>query len=207
MSHSQVAQDLFVLSMLKNKEHGTFVEIGSNDPIRINNSFILEKYFCWSGIMIELDLAFLPSYKEHRPKSHHVISDATTIDYRKLFESFNMPKCIDYLQIDLEVVNESTRKCLQRLDEQVLDDYKFATITFEHDIYRGDFYSTRKYSRDVFTSRGYKLIFGDISDGGNAFEDWWIHPDLVSTNLELRENLEGTAAVKYFPVLETNKLE
>ena len=53
--NSQVGQDKFVLSVLKNKKNGYFIEIGSNDPKLINNTFILEKDFNWSGIMVEYD--------------------------------------------------------------------------------------------------------------------------------------------------------
>jgi len=44
-SNSQAAQDIFVLKCLKNKTEGTFVEIGSHDPILINNTYLLEKTY------------------------------------------------------------------------------------------------------------------------------------------------------------------
>ena len=37
----QAEQDKFVLNVLNNKKNGYFLEIGSNHPININNSYLL----------------------------------------------------------------------------------------------------------------------------------------------------------------------
>ena len=109
----QAEQDKFVLNVLKEKRNGYFLEIGSNHPININNSYLLETKYEWKGIMIEYDSNFLDLYKEHRPNSIHVINDATIIDYKSIFENNNMPLFFDYLQIDLEANNGSTIKTLE----------------------------------------------------------------------------------------------
>jgi hypothetical protein len=178
----QANQDRFILNVLKEKKHGRFLEIGSNHPININNTYLLETEYEWKGIMVEYEPQFLPLYIEHRPNSIHVINDATTIDYKNLFETNNMPLSFDYLQIDLEAANESTLNTLKKLDNDVLDTYKFATVTFEHDIYCGDYYNTRLSSRDIFKRRGYVCVFEDISNDGFPYEDWYVHPDLVDMN-------------------------
>ena len=61
----------------------------------------------------------------------------------------------------------------------IFQEYKFATVTFEHDIYTGDNYNTRLLSREIFLNRGYVLVFPDVRSCQNAFEDWYVHPDLV----------------------------
>ena len=188
-TNSQAGQDIFVLKTLKEKQNGTFVEIGSCDPIIINNTYLLENEYKWRGIMIEYDDKYLSSYKEHRPNSYHLIKDATTINYNKLFQDANMPLNIDYLQIDLEVSNRSTLTVLEKLNSEVMCTYKFATVTFEHDIYCGNHYNTRTLSREIFENRGYVRVFSDVSNGGNAFEDWYVHPELVDmTNIIKRED-------------------
>ena len=63
MYNSQAEQDKFILSILKQKMNGFFVEIGSNDPKKCNNTYILEKNYNWKGIMIERDSNYLYSYK------------------------------------------------------------------------------------------------------------------------------------------------
>ena len=45
MYTSQAGQDRFVVNILKGKMNGYFLEIGSNSPVHINNTFILEKRF------------------------------------------------------------------------------------------------------------------------------------------------------------------
>lgn len=181
MYSGQANQDKFVLSILKEKRNGYFLELGSNHPIDINNSYLLEKEYGWKGIMVEYEYDYLALYKEHRPNSIHVISDATIIDYKYLFEKNNMPLSFDYLQIDLEANNLSTIQALQKLDTDVFDTYKFATVTFEHDIYNTNYDNyTRSTSRDIFEKRGYVRVFEDINNQGvNPYEDWYVHPDLV----------------------------
>lgn len=183
--NGQAEQDKFVLNVLKNKRNGFFVEIGSNHPVNISNSFLLESQYGWRGIMVEYDSSFLPLYEQHRPNSIHVINDATKIDYLDLFTKHNLPSNIDYLQIDLEASNMSTINTLIKLDKEVLDIYKFSVVTFEHDIYSdSDKSKTRETSRDIFLKRGYKLVFPDIHNTlpKYVYEDWYVHPDLVDMN-------------------------
>jgi len=181
MYFSQACQDKFILNILKEKKNGFFLEIGSNDPIVMNNTYTLEKTYNWKGIMVEYDGSFLGPYKEHRPNSVHVIDDATKVDYKTIFQINNMPREMDYLQIDLDVDNRSTLTTLEILDNDIFDNYKFATITFEHDIYRGNHFDTREKSREIFKKRGYVCVFRDVCDKDLSvvFEDWYVHPDLV----------------------------
>jgi hypothetical protein len=185
MFNGQIHQDQYVLYCLKNKRNGTFLEIGSNDYKFINNTYLLEKSYGWSGIMVEYDPVHLPYYQQHRQNSHHIIQDATTINFKNVFETLSFPNNIDYLQIDLEVNNRSTLATLENLDSQVMDEYKFATVTFEHDIYRGDYFNTRQASRDIFERRGYVRVFSDVADENSSFEDWYVHPDLVDMSIIL----------------------
>jgi hypothetical protein len=74
--NGQSLQDQFVLSVLKNKRNGTFLEIGSNDPIHINNSYVLENTYGWRGILVEYDPKWEATYKEKRT-SPYFIQDAT----------------------------------------------------------------------------------------------------------------------------------
>lgn len=143
--------------------------------------------------MIEMDSNFLNSYKNHRPNSIHIINDATTINYKELFETNNVPKNIDYLQLDLEPTNNSTLLTLIKLNDEVFDNHKFATITFEHDCKDGLSHlpiiqNTRNESRKILKNRGYIGVFEDINNqGANPFEDWYVHPELV--NMEYITNL------------------
>lgn len=180
MYFGQAEQDKFVLHVLKHKKNGYFLEIGSNHPIDINNTYVLEKQYDWKGIMVEYNPSFLQLYQQHRPNSAHVINNATQIDYKTLFESNSFPVNVDYLQIDLEANNGSTIRTLEKLDDEVLDKHKFATVTFEHDIYHTNYDNTREKSRAIFKKRGYVRVFEDVNNMGiNPYEDWYVHPSLV----------------------------
>ena len=176
------AQDLFVIYSTNKKTNGTYLEIGTNHPINYNNTYVLESKYNWYGFLVEYSNEFTELYKLHRPKSYPIIRDATTINFLEEFEKVNFPKNIDYLQVDLDVDNCSTLTTLKNLNSQLFDSYKFATVTFEHDIYRGDYYNTRSISREIFNSHGYIRVFSDIHAGiyYGEYEDWYVHPELVN---------------------------
>ncbi len=52
-SHSENAQDLFVLSELDFKKNGYFVEFGATNGVDFSNTYLLEKKFGWNGILAE----------------------------------------------------------------------------------------------------------------------------------------------------------
>ena len=116
---------------------------------------------------------------------------------QNLLDSNNMPLNFDYLQIDLEAANGSTIKTLEKLNEQVFDKYKFATITFEHDVYCTNVYNTRQKSREIFTNRGYYCVFEDIHniEPKYVYEDWYVHPDLV--NMDYIKELQDKNSKNY----------
>jgi hypothetical protein len=180
-ANGQIGQDIFIMTCLKNKREGSFLEIGSSHPAIINNTYFLETKYKWRGVMVEYNEDFLDMYTFYRPNSVHVIMDATKVDYRKILEENNFPFDMDFLQIDLEVFNKSTIETLEKLDREVMDTYTFATVCFEHDNYRGDTNDTRRRSRDIFDRRGYVRIFADVDD----MEDWYIHPRLINDPLIL----------------------
>jgi hypothetical protein len=183
---SQAGQEEFVMCVLKNKQNGTFIEIGSEHPVLNNNTFYLEKYLGWDGYMIECDKKWEAYYKKWR-KSKYCISDALWVSYPSVCDCLSVRKnrVIDYLQFDLEVKNESTIKCLEIFDRDIFDNYQFRVITFEHDLYTGwcgD--DTRRRSREIFEKRGYLRVFSDVKHNLNTtwcvpFEDWYVKPELV----------------------------
>jgi hypothetical protein len=187
MYYSQACQDLFVEKMTNGKTNGYFLEIGSNHPITHNNSYLLESQYNWKGLMVEYDKSFEESYKTYRKNSIYQLNDARNVNYKDILDTNQFPKEIDYLQIDLDVDNKSTLDTFLLLNSTVLDTYTFATITFEHDIYRGNYFDTQNISREILFDRGYVLVFPNVSvfwEGSyKPFEDWYVHPDLVDMDL------------------------
>ena len=52
-SKSQLRQDVFALAMLGFKRDGFFVEFGATDGIELNNTWLMETDFGWTGILAE----------------------------------------------------------------------------------------------------------------------------------------------------------
>ena len=49
---SQARQDEVVLSLLRNKKNGYFVDLASNDATLLSNSYALEKHYGWKGLCV-----------------------------------------------------------------------------------------------------------------------------------------------------------
>ena len=203
--NGQAFADKFVAHCTHFKKDEYFLELGSRHPKKDNNSYVLEKGLGWKGIMVEKENTYEEDYKAQRPNSIAVIEDATQIDYRKLFEENNVPHELGFLQIDLETKDNSTLKALLKIDDEILDDYKFAVVTMGHDFYTGlsNSVKTRYESRRILESRGYYCVFKDILDApsvcsNSPYEDWWVHPDLVDMGYirHLQEkNQENTSEI------------
>jgi len=197
-NRSDIGQDIFVTNVLNDKKNGYFLEIGSGRYRRGNNTYVLETDYNWKGIMIDSNRKFLEDYEEKRSNSTHIICDATTLNYKEELHKCSFPKDLDYLSLDLEVENKSTLNTLNLLNSQIFDTYRFAVISFEHDIFRNwaGHNETRLKSREIFKKRNYVRVFSDVAEscpskGGavNPFEDWYVHPELVDMDYvrELQE--------------------
>ena len=178
-NYSQMLQDVFVLTVLNGKSTGTYVEIGSSHPKRINNTFLLENVYNWKGIGYEIDEHLCNTYNNTR-KNICKLQNALTTNFEKDFASINLPEVIDYLQIDIEPAEKSF-DCLHRLP---LDKYRFNVITFETENYlEGDKYENL--SREYLTSKGYKLVMGRVGRLGKFYEDWYIHEKIEEQFLKI----------------------
>lgn len=66
LSKSQILQDLFVLHELGEKEDGYFVEFGATNGIDSSNSYMLEKFYNWNGILAEPGRIWHENLRENR---------------------------------------------------------------------------------------------------------------------------------------------
>jgi FkbM family methyltransferase len=65
-STAQLHQDLWVLAETKRRLGGFFVEIGAFDGIEHSNTYLLEKEFGWTGILVEPNPAYHSVLRERR---------------------------------------------------------------------------------------------------------------------------------------------
>jgi hypothetical protein len=192
--NSQSLQDKFILSLLSEKRHGFFLDIGSRHPSTLNTSYILEKNYNWHGLSVNNDIYSDLLYTTMR-SSPHIMQDPTTVDYAGLFRQYSFPPQMDYLQINLDVQSGTALKTLERISS-LFSTYTFSIVIFKHDIYTGNHYNTRNRSRQIFQRNGYILLFGDVRHGGNQYEDWYVHPHHVNMtrvdSIKTSESLEYT---------------
>lgn len=76
-ARAQLLQDIFALMVTDWKTGGVFVEIGVGDGEALSNTYLLEKSFGWSGVLVEPDPRFHASIAEKR---------SATLDKRAAFK-------------------------------------------------------------------------------------------------------------------------
>jgi hypothetical protein len=174
-NYSQSLQDIFTLSVLNGKKNGTYLEIGGDDGISINNTYLLESQYDWTGLAFEWLEPGWNRYVSKR-KNPCLCEDATKADYAKLFVDYKFPKQIDFLQVDIEPAQQT----LDSLKAIPHDDYRFSVICFETAIYLGQDMHVQQEQIDLLQSLGYVMIAKNVSNVGNdPFEDWWVDPTAV----------------------------
>jgi FkbM family methyltransferase len=205
-SYAQLFQDLLVIFLLKNKRGGFFVEFGATNGIYLSNSYLLEKDYGWNGILCEPAISWhtelekmrlvtidkrcvyseSDKYLEFIETSNQELStladfsnsdlhsssraeghkyNVKTISLEDLLDCHRSPEIIDYISIDTE---GSEYEILSTFN---FEKYKFRIITIEH-----NFTDMREKIYALLINKGYARIFTGIS----AFDDWYIHTDLIS---------------------------
>ena len=185
---SQSMQDIFVLMALDGKKNGVYVELGADLPRIINNSYLLESEFDWSGVSFEYDADKVLYFNTIR-RNKCICANATTFDYKFLFEERNYPKQIDYLQLDLDPA-EGTLAALKNLP---LDDYRFTAITYETDVYTAGA-DVQDEEIEYLKSYGYELVVRNVANEGNPYEDWWVDPNVVDRAIIDKLKMDGRRA-------------
>lgn len=174
-NYSQCFQDMFVLTMLNGKKFGRFLEIGCGDPYFSSNTALLETLFDWNGISIDIDKDKIERFKKERTSTALAI-DALVADYDSLLSEGDY----DFLQLDCEPAI-TTYEVMQRIP---FDKHRFAVVTFEHDNFCDNNPEIKERSRKYLRSYGYEMVVNNISeDRFSDYEDWWVHPDLVSREI------------------------
>jgi hypothetical protein len=187
-NNSKHFQDMFVLSCFDGKPNGSYLEIGSGDPIIHNNTALLESKFGWKGISIDNNAALCYKFKENRSNTV-ICADATEINYQDLFDKHCMDHVIDYLQIDCDEASTSI------LNTIPFNTTKFGVITFEHDCYRLGT-ENREEVRRYLGGHGYVLVVPNVAFSEQcAYEDWYVHPDVIDADIIL--GLKGKKDINF----------
>lgn len=162
---------MWVLSHIN--EPDTYLEIGAQDPILINNTYALESRG-WRGASIDIDPSYAQSWHQIRTNPL-LIADATTIDWSQILSTMDwaQSKLIGYVSFD---VDEHARAAFDIFPWR---EYRFKTMTIEHDAYRfGNEF--KMHERRVLSELGYVLKKADVQYNSVEFEDWWVCAELAA---------------------------
>jgi hypothetical protein len=174
-SYSQVGQESFVAYINNFKQNGYFVEIGAGSPVQNSNTHYLNTQLGWNGISIDINSEYEIEFMKFRTNDF-ISADATEINYESILNKHKFPNFIDYLQVDINPA-ENSLKALKKIP---FNKFKFRAITYEHDSYVNEYHNDLKAeARELLLSNGYTLVAKDVSVSGYAFEDWWIHRELL----------------------------
>jgi hypothetical protein len=166
-SHSQAGQDEFVRRVLGEKP-GQFLDIGAGHPIELSNTYALETYLGWSGILIEQDPTAANMHRAQR-KSPVMQINALTQDWRTL-----PIKDFDYVSLDVDYISH-----------KVLLDLLCAGITarvwtIEHNLWNYPNGGSPDWvDLALMQAKGYELIAQNVTSEGQPFENWYVDPKRV----------------------------
>jgi hypothetical protein len=190
-SKSASFQESFVISMTKEKKYGFYIELGSGDPYKESNTFLLESEFGWKGLALEIEKSVAEGYNLSDRTNKCINADALKFDYLTHLKENNFPEVIDFLQIDID--GHDMGNCLLALVALPMMKYRFSVIIIEHDVcenYKRA--SMRDAQREILSSLGYKLI------GQTNSEDWWVDPKYIDNDAYRNDIFIGNPQVSGF---------
>ena len=170
--HSQAGQDRFVYAIAVEGQgvmDGVFLDIGCSDPVVINNTYALEQVG-WRGLLADQS----PPDMSARTRSRLLVGDAACIDWPAWYGIVG--GVIDYLSLDVDA------NAGRVFDSMPWATTRFRIITIGHDAFRFGT-ETRTRMRSALGALGYDMVCPDVMHEGNAFEDWWVDPNMVPSVL------------------------
>ena len=196
--YSQINQDYIVINNLFNKcRNGTFVEFGGCDGVFLSNTYTLEKYFGWNGILIEPITSYFNELKKNRKckcvqeliysendkeiifgesenRELSGIKDITNIKFKdeKVFKTKTLERILDENKINKEIHFMSVD--VEGAEYDILkvfpfNKYKVYCLTIEH----GNNKENEEKIKELMLSNGY-ILYRNI-----LWDNMFILPELL----------------------------
>jgi FkbM family methyltransferase len=195
LSRSQIFQDLFVLHALNGKRNGYFVEFGATDGEFLSNSYALEKYYGWTGILAEPCKSWHQALKanrtctidfrcvwkvtgDHLQFAESDLAEVSTLSKFKNASAYSKNYSVETVSLnDLLSLHSAPRAIdylsidtegseLEILQAFDFSKHSFQVITLEHNYDR----LNRGKLHHLLTSNGYVRKFENLS----LFDDWYV---------------------------------
>lgn len=203
-SQSQLNQDLFVLNSLDYKSDGFFVEFGATNGLTLSNTYMLEKFYGWNGILAEPALCWHKELSNNRNcyiEKKCVWSESNT----KLFfnetvdpelstinnfsdsdlHSLSRKKSLTY-EVETISLNELLEKYnapkhidylsidTEGSEFQILSNFNFEKYSFGIITVEHNYTNDREKIYELLVDKGYERVYSDLS----KFDDWYINSNL-----------------------------
>ena len=176
-SYAQHKQDLWVVNHFKGKRNGIYVDIGAHDGITLSNTYLLEKEYGWTGIVIEPLPHQWQRLIDNRPNSipfNIAIYDKVGEENFLLVDHDGYPDMLSGIQKDMgirqmsDLLKESTKRRMIKVPTQPLKD-----ILLEANIHYVDYLSIDVEGAElkVLQSIDFNKVFIDIimfENGGKS---------------------------------------
>lgn len=168
-SYAQAGQDRFAREIIG--DSGTYLEIGANNPVSINNTYALEK-LGWTGLSVDNSGESMLAFEKERENFFYLTDAAAPQNWQAALAQAELPiDHISYLSLDID---EATLQCLSNLP---LRDLRFSVLTVETDEYRLP--GRRDAILEILRFHGYDVLAADVMDQGLSFEVWAVDPRTV----------------------------
>ena len=175
--NGHASEDKFVHHLLVKNDpdfKGTYIELGTNDPIQSNNTYVFEK-LGWYGVTVNNNYdGRMRFYAERANKVF--ICDINKVNWTNVT---NDPKLssVDYFSFD------ASGNLISIFDGVPWNILKPKIITLKHDTYvLGTEF--RNHARKTLIGLGYDLVCNDIvCSGYGNFEDWYVLPEFFDSEV------------------------
>ena len=197
-SKSQYGQDIFSLMQSNFKSHGYFIEIGAADGVSLSNTYLLEKQFHWTGILVEPARIYEKSLRANRNAivliqacSKNESPEISFVE-RELLSTIKTYKDSDFhkkqrrFAREYKVKNSNLNKILETYKSpEIIDFLSLDTEGSEYDILSTINFDKFKFScicvehnytenrekiYDLLTKKGYIRVMNEIS----LVDDWYL---------------------------------
>lgn len=204
--NAQIGQDKLVDFLFNKKNNGSFLDIGAQDPMELNNTYFFEKYREWTGLAVERSSMWTSKWHA-RDKTTFVCADARNVKYLD-FLKYKSIEVVDYISLDLDPSSVT----LEMLKLLIKYNIKFKVMTFEVDAYTSK--DTKEISTNILNDNGYEKIhelYYTYKHLNNVHvDDVWINKEYkeeLNISKELPYNLEYNFGLEKFTNFDENRIK
>lgn len=199
-SKSQLKQDLFVLTQLKFKRAGFFVEFGAANGVNLSNTYLLEKEFGWTGILAEPAKCWHKELTENRSANIEIScvwkdsqsilkfneADTPELSTISVYNDSDLHKDARRSGKEYEVNTISLNELLIKYNApeiidylsidtegsefEILNNFDFSRYTFQVITCEHNYSPMRQDILNLLSKNGYIRVYQELS----KFDDWYI---------------------------------